>query len=250
LWRRRAGYAGLAGAFTKTTTTTTNERKLIMKIVDIPQSGKRGLYVSQEGRYGLISRAYVIPANPRTPAQMSVRAILTRVATHWRALTEAQRAEWIAAASSVQSVSRLGSGPLTGLQLFNKINCILLQFGQEQVDAPPARPQFPDLAPKGLVITNTDGVIALTLSCPGDPGDSTIVRASKPVSQGYQKFTDFRVLGICPAPTGGAADITALYTARYGVPAVGTKVFIRVNQFVDGWEDIPITFAAIVPAAA
>ena len=43
---------------------------------------------------------------------------------------------------------------------------------------------------------------------------------------------------------------TTLYTARYGVPPVGKKVYVRVNQFVDGWEDLPVTFSAIVPALA
>jgi len=222
-----------------------------MKILDIPQSGKRGLYVTQGGRYGQISRALVIPSNPRTASQMSVRAILTRVTMRWRSLQEAQRAAWTAAGTGVSSVSRLGqSGPLTGQQLFNKINCTLAQFGQAQVDAPPARQQFPDLAPQNLVITNTSGVIALRLTCPTDPGENTIVRGSKPVSQGYGKFTDFRILGMCPAPVAGSADITGLYTSRHGVPPVGTKVFVSVNQFVDGWEDLPVTFAAIVPATA
>jgi hypothetical protein len=46
----------------------------------------------------------------------------------------------------------------------------------------------------------------------------------------------------------GSADITALYTARYGVPPVGKKVYIQVNQFVDGWEDLPVSFWAVVPA--
>jgi hypothetical protein len=221
-----------------------------MKILDIPQSGKRGLYVSQNGRYGQISRALVIPANPQTPAQMSVRAILTRVSARWRSLQESQRAAWRAAASGVQSASRLGSGPLTGQQLFNKINCTLAQFGQDQVDAPPPRPMFPDLAPQGLVITNAGGVVTLKLTCPADPGENTIVRGSKAVSQGFEKFTDFRVLGTCPAAVANMADITNLYTARYGMPPAGTKVFVRVNQFVDGWEDVPLTFAAVVPAAA
>jgi len=222
-----------------------------MKILDIPQSGKRGLYVTQGGRYGQISRALVIPSNPRTAPQMSVRAILTRVSARWRSLQEAQRAAWTAAASGVSSVSRLGqSGPLTGQQLFNKINCSLAQFGQQQVDAPPARPQFPALAPQNLVIANAGGVITLKLTCPIDPGESTIVRGSKPVSQGFGKFSDFRVLGMCPAPAQGSADITGLYVARYGVPPVGTKVFVRVNQLVEGWEDLPVTLAAVVPAAA
>ena len=142
-----------------------------MKILDIPQSGKRGLYVSQGGRYGQISRALVIPSNPRTVAQTSVRGILSRVAAAWRGLQESQRAAWTAAASGVNSASRLGqSGPLTGLQLFNKINCTLAQFGQEQVVAPPARPQFPALAPQSLVITNASGVVALKLTCPTSSG--------------------------------------------------------------------------------
>jgi hypothetical protein len=47
----------------------------------------------------------------------------------------------------------------------------------------------------------------------------------------------------------GSADITALCTARYGVPSVGKKVYLQVNQFVDGWEDLPVSFWAIVPAA-
>ena len=37
---------------------------------------------------------------------------------------------------------------------------------------------------------------------------------------------------------------------RYGSPAVGTKVFVRVNQNIDGWEDVPVETWAIVPAAA
>jgi hypothetical protein len=91
----------------------------------------------------------------------------------------------MAAASAVMSTSRLGqSGTLSGFQLFAKINCTLAQLGQEQVDTPPLRSQFADLAPQDLVITNMGGVVALKLTCPTDPGQNTIVRGSKPVSQG------------------------------------------------------------------
>ena len=221
-----------------------------MKILDIPQSGKRGLNVSQAGQFGQISRALAIPSNPRTPAQMGVRNILSRVAARWRALQQVQRTAWVAAAKEAKSNSRLGqNGALSGFLLFTKINCTLAQFGQEQVDAPPARPQFPDLAPASFTITNTAGVIALRLGCPTEPGENTIVRGSAPVSQGRETSDSFRVLGMCPAPAQGSANITGIYTARYGVPPVGKKVFVQVNQFVDGWEDLPVTFSAIVPAA-
>jgi hypothetical protein len=48
----------------------------------------------------------------------------------------------------------------------------------------------------------------------------------------------------------GSADITSLYTARYGVPPVGKKVYVQVNQFVNGWESLPVSFWGIVPASA
>ncbi len=222
-----------------------------MKILDIPQSGKRGLSVSQDGQFGQISRAAGRVANPRTPFQMTVRDNLSHVSARWRALQETQRAAWIAAAKDAMSNPRLNqNGPLSGFLLFTKINCTLAQFGQAQVDAPPAQPQFPALAPQNLLITNTSGVIALKLTCPGDPADNTIVRGGKPLSQGREVCTDLRILGICPAPAQGSVDITSLYTARYGVPPVAKKVYVRVNQFVDGWESLGRIFWAIVPPEA
>ena len=55
---------------------------------------------------------------------------------------------------------------------------------------------------------------------------------------------------MCPAAVAGSANITGLYTARYGVPKAGTKVYVQVNQMVDGWESLPRTYSGIVPAAA
>lgn len=182
---------------------------------------------------------------------MSIRANLSRVTAGWRALEETRRLAWISAAKGVSSVSRLGQkGMLTGAQLFSKLNCTLLKFGQAMVDAPLARPMFDALAPQALVITNTGGTIALKLTCPTDPGEGTVVRGAAPISQGREVCSDFRVLGICPAAAQGSADITSLYTARFGVPPVGQKVFVCVNHFADGWEDLPVTFWAIVPASA
>jgi hypothetical protein len=221
-----------------------------MKILDIPQSGKRGLYVSQNSRYGQISRILVIPSNPRTEAQMDVRRALGSVTARWRTLTQEQRNAWTTTAKTKNSVPRLGqSGPLTGSQLFTKINCSLATLGAEQVDAPPSFPQFPDNPVGTLVITNAGGVITLRLGCPSQPGNNTTVRASAPCSQGIANSRDYRVLGVLPAPAQGSCDITNLYRARYGSPPVGTKVFVQVNQNINGWEDVPVETSAIVPAA-
>jgi len=104
------------------------------------------------------------------------------VSARWRALQETQRTAWMTAAKDAMSNTRLNqNGPLSGFLLFTKISCTLAQFGQDQVDAPPAQPLFPALAPQGLVITNTAGVIALKLTCPTNPGDNTVVRGGQPL---------------------------------------------------------------------
>ena len=221
-----------------------------MKILDIPQSGKRGLNVSEGGRNGQISRILAIPSNPRSDAQMAVRHALSSMAAKWRTLTEEQRLAWIAAAKGRKSAPRLGqSGPLTGSQLFAKINCSLATLGTDPVLVPPPFPEFPGNPAGALQITNTGGAISLKLACPSTPLPSTTVRGAPPCSQGKYCVEDYRILGVLPTPAQGACDITSLYTARYGVPAVGSKVFIRVNQNVNGWEDIPVQTSAIVPAA-
>ena len=222
-----------------------------MKILDIPQSGKRGLYVSQKSRNGQISRALVIPTNPETDAQLRIRSFLRSVASKWSTLTQAQRDAWTAEASQHQSKARLGqSGPLTGFQLYAKINCSLLVVGGTAVSAPPAAPNFGILPVSGLTITNAAGVITLKLTTTDAPADGTMLWGAKPCSQGINTARGVVFLGTLDSPVNDAIDITAAYTARYGSPAVGKKVFVKVNQNVYGWEDIPRQFWAIVPAAA
>ena len=185
-----------------------------MKIHDIPPVGKLGLTVTWRGRNGQVRRILAIPKNPRTDRQLEVRDLLLQQARRFDALTDAQQDAWNVAADGFKSRPSLGqSGPLTGPQVFVRINCKLGLLGQDAVDVPPAAPQFPALAPQGLVITNTSGVVAVKLTCPGNPGENTIVRGSTPVSQGVEVCKDFRILGVCPAPVLGSADITSTRTA-------------------------------------
>jgi hypothetical protein len=222
-----------------------------MKILDIPQSGKRGVTVSLGGRYGQVSRALVIPGNPQTEDQLLIRNFLSNAASLWRQISEAQRLAWIAAAEAVQSRPTLGqSGPLTGMQLFAKINCSNLIVGQAVVSDPPADPMFPTLPVTALEITNPGGVVAIKLACSDDLELNTMVRASRPCSAGIYTNNNLRYIGTAPVVSGGYSDITALYTAQYGVPAVGKKVFVAVNQNIDGWQDIRHKFSALVPAAS
>ena len=111
------------------------------------KSGKCGGIVWQRARYGQICYPAFIPFNPRTPAQCAVRLTFAAVSKRWRTLTQAQRDVWIAVAWTMMSRPRLAQcGPLTGCQLFVKVNVRLANRGQPQVDLPPPCPGFPRLA--------------------------------------------------------------------------------------------------------
>ena len=70
-----------------------------------------------------------------------------------------------------------------------------------------------------------------------------------PCSAGRSSARHFVFLGFLPDAVRGLSDITDLYVARFGVPPVGTKVFIRTQQHIDGWDDLPKQTSAIVPKA-
>jgi hypothetical protein len=221
-----------------------------MKLKHISRNEKDASAVVCDGRYGLVSRRRVIPTNLRTKRQTEVRWNFADQARRFAEITDAQRVAWDAAAATYRSHPHQGqSGPLTGLHLFIRVNCKLALFGQEPLNTPPPPPVFPELAPQDLVITNTAGVTAVKLVCPADPGDNTVLRASPPQSPGRGTCGEFRIIGTCPAPVVGSADITALYTACFGPPPVGRRIFLRASTMVSGFESLPREFRALVPAS-
>ena len=191
------------------------------------------------------------PRNPRSPAQQAIRQGLATQAAAYDQLTEAQQAAWIATASQMQSKSTLGqSGPLTGLQLFTKVNCALLAVGAPTVSVPPAKTMVSPLPIDALEITNAGGAIAIKLHTTGAPPDLTMLRGCAPGNSGRRVGVSYRLLGKLDSPQGGYVDITSAYTARFGVPAVGSRVFVSVNANVNGYEGTPLVFSARVPAGS
>jgi hypothetical protein len=129
--------------------------------------------------------------------------------------------------------------------LNNRSDLGLLHF-----DLTPAEPMFGPNAVAQLVITNTGGGITLKLRVLSPPAEYTLVQGAKPVSPGVGCVQHFPFVGLLPPPKDGWSDITELYVARYGVPKVGTAIWIRTCQHIDGWIDIPKVVVFCVPAAA
>ncbi len=95
----------------------------------------------------------------------------------------------------------------------------------------------------------TKGAVALQLEVTRAPAHYVMVWGTAPCSQGMMRPRRFVLLGALPAPVSGLSDITALYVAKYGVPPAGTRVFIRTQQVINGWTDLPKDATAIVHTA-
>jgi hypothetical protein len=223
-----------------------------MKILETPQSGRRGDYVYYMRGKKLCRRRYVTPAHRRTAAQVRARGALGAMAIAWHEfLKEEQRRAWNAAGPKVLSHPRLGqSGPLTGQQHFAGINSARAGIGRKMLLWPPERVEFGPNPVEGLRLSDDQGRMRLKLSVSGLVVEDIMVFGAAPCSAGRKKWRHGAYLGLLPAPLGGESDITDLYVGRYGEPKVGERVFIRIRQQVDGWEGDDKDISEVVWAEA
>src|ERR1039458_9758882 len=220
-----------------------------MKVLDIPKSGKCGLTVAYQSRFGNCQRAWVAPSNKQTSARRHMRGAFGRFAPAWgRLLTETQREAWNVAGPKVQSAARLGSGPLTGQQLFQGLNSARACIGKKKLLLVPPAPVVFESNPVGqLSLTNGENGVRLLLEVSGPVSEDIMVFGQAPCSAGRMKRRNVAYLGLLPAPQDGMSDITDIYVARYGEPRAGEKVFIVTRQQKDGWEGFDLETNEIVP---
>ena len=223
-----------------------------MKLTSIPKSGRKGSVVYLNTRYGKVAREFVPPSNPRSPEQQGHRSNVQAVTGRWRTLSAEQRAAWCAATANRYSINEEGRQVrLNGYHHFASLNIRRADLGLPQFDLPPAEPMFTPNPVAELVATCTGGKFNLKLRVPSLPAQYTLVQGSRPVSAGVDFVQHFPFLGLLPPPKDGWSDTTELYVARYGEPKVGTAIWIRTLQHIDGWIDVPkVTRACVLAPAA
>ena len=199
--------------------------------------------------FGQCYRQLVCPANHRTPAQQHMRAIFGGYAQMWsRKLTEAQRTRWNAEGAEVWSHPRLGQrGKRTGEQFFTGINSVLACCNLPPVWMPPSRVVFQLSVVRELVVTHDEGGVRLFLRLAGAPTEDVMVFGQAPCSAGRSKRRNVSYLGLLPQGEDGMSEITNLYTAKFGEPRPGTKVFIVTCQQKNGWKGMEQETSEIVP---
>jgi hypothetical protein len=220
-----------------------------MKILDIPQSGKRGLAVSYQSPFGLCSKVHFVPKRTITPARERMWRVFGSNSQMWsHTLSEDQRHRWCAAGAKVMS-SRLGQkGPLSGQQFWQSISSVRGCVGLPADLEPPAPVGF-DPSPAGrLIIENGPDGVRMYVAVSGELATDIMVFGQEPCSSGRYKRRNVAYLGLLPPPIGGKSEITSLYKARYGEPRPGEKVFIVTCQTRNGWKDWDQEACEVIPA--
>lgn len=130
-------------------------------------SGSIGGVTASHNKGGPYFRNRVIPVNPGTPAQNTVRGAMGELAARWtNTLDLAQRQAWDTYASNVPLLNRLGeSKTVTGLNMYQRSNIPRIQNGLPRQDDGPTTfnlgdftlPTISDFtAPRALTLAFTE----------------------------------------------------------------------------------------------
>ena len=217
-----------------------------MKVLVPPQSGSKEGVTASRNRFGQYIRTRAIPVNPTSFAQGQVRARMAGNSAAWRLLTSAQRAGWGDLALMMIRTDSLGqSYALQGNQAYASINNNLLACGAAIAADAPAMATPVALASVTITLTAAAFSIAYTAT-PLPALTYLMVFASPQRSAGRNFEGDFRLIKCGVAAGASPLVITAEYTAKFGVPITGNKVFLSLVTMTKGFESGPYITSQLV----
>lgn len=217
-----------------------------MKFLDVPQSGSHDGKTHSRNRYGQYVRNRATPVNPNSTQQGVVRARLALYAANWRTLTDAQRAGWRTLGLSMSRTDSLGQTyTLTGLQAFASVNSLKSAAGDAAVSDAPAL-----VTPEALLtVTPTLTAIAFSIAYTATPlaaNTRAFIFVSPQRSAGRAFESDFRLLAVTAAAAASPHNALAAYTAKFGVPVVGNRIFMKIQLYRGGFLGGPFDTSAVV----
>lgn len=200
-----------------------------MKKLDVPQSGSQGQTTASRNRFGQYDRQRSMPTQPRTAAQVAVRAQLAEVSQDWRELSDSQRAAWGAYAAAHPRVDVLGQTViLTGHQMFVAVNVFNLQAGIASQTAVPDGTVIatPDVDLQDITAVNLQ--IGVVTAVPVT--DTILAFVSPPQSPGRSFIGDTRLVNTIAGDNTAnqtVFDVTQL-TAKYGALTANMKFRVEI----------------------
>ena len=217
-----------------------------MKLLVPPQSGSQQGITASRNRFGQYVRTRAIPVNPNSAAQGLVRTRLSTNSEAWRALTGPQRAGWVGLGSSATRKYSLGqSYTLQGNQMYCSVNNNRLLCGLAPVDDAPGLTAVEGVVTATITLTAIAFSIAYTAT-PLNAATYLAVFCSPQRSAGRSFESDYRFIKLSTAAAASPLAILADYTAKFGVPVVGNRIFISMTAISLGFESGPFVTSQVV----
>jgi hypothetical protein len=209
-----------------------------MKLLTVPSSGSQAGITNSRNRFGQYVRSRAIPVNPNTVAQGNARARMSASSQAWKALTNSQRAAWSDLGASMSRKDSLGQTyTLQGNQAYASINNMRNLCGLAPIADPPAVS-----APVGLAtVTPTISTSAFSIAYTATPlGAATYLAlfASPQRSAGRSYESDYRFIKLSTAAQASPLVATSEYTAKFGIPVIGNKIFVSLVPITLGFAVI------------
>lgn len=217
-----------------------------MKVLTSPQSGSQAGTTASRNRFGQYLRTRATPINPNSGAQGLVRARMAANSAAWRAITGAQRAGWADLGLSMVRSDSLGqSYTLQGNQAYASVNNNRLLSTLAIVADAPALVTPAVITSATITLTAASLSIAYTPT-PMPAATYLAVYASPQRSAGRSYESDFRFIKL--SAVAGATPLVALaeYTAKFGVPVLGNRIFFSLVAISLGFQSGPFTTSAVV----
>jgi UPF0716 family protein affecting phage T7 exclusion len=216
-----------------------------MKVLVPPQSGSKEGITASRNRFGQYIRTRAIPVNPASFAQGAVRARMAGNSAAYRLLTSAQRAGWADLGLMMVRSDALGqSYALQGNQAYASINNNNLAAGAAIVADAPAMATPVALATVTITLSAAAFSIAYTAT-PLPALTYLMVFASPQRSAGRNFEGDFRLIKVGAAAGASPLVVLTEYTAKFGIPVTGNKVFLSLVTMTKGFQSGPYITSAV-----
>ena len=218
-------------------------------------SGKFGDRVFARNPSGLYLREHVDPSQPNSDRQMSVRDRFSQFTARWGTITEDQRVGWNGLAALVTKTGKYGDlyNP-TGHRIYIALNQTRAEFAHPILDDAPAaiEPTIPLAGFVPTVHVTAAPAVELKLGATVDPlGTDLLIFATEPMSPGRSMVGEgmYRLVGTALSADLLNADLGTFYDDKFGIPAGGVKVGVRVIPVsASGFQGTPQESLIIVTA--
>ena len=218
-----------------------------MKVLDVPASGSLRGDTHSRNRYGQYVRNRAIPVNPASTFQGSARARLADAAANYRELTDAQRAGWESLGLMMTRTDSLGQQyTLTGAQAYVSVNSLKAAAGDAQVNDAPALVTPEALLTATITLEDTPTFSVAYTVTPLAANTRLLVFCSPQRSAGRNFESDYRLIQVTAAAAASPANVLAAYTARFGTPVLGNRVFLSLQLYRGGFAGGPLYTSAVV----